>query len=269
MSLVVAGHGRHPGAAETAAVTVALERQLERRPCPGWRRAGLPAGSHRPLGNDRRKCLLCSLARSLAPGGAAKPPQRSDRPRRQSAGAADRAGPARLSDLAGAEPEPLAECLECNGEQHGRSAAPAWCPGPGAAAKANAGALEASRRPGRTWSGARGSALDIESDPDARDDFLHGFLRIKRQAELLADHTEGQPRTCRAGLHEHRRSPASGSGLRLLLRSPSGLAPCSITSENRIVSLCRCPAQGESEREVQALRGRMIRPHKDACAVIG
>ena len=135
-----------------------------------------------PLAADRRKCTLCSWRgvcnREAAAEGHLSEVSGIGAKRREML---QELGIQRLQELAAANPEQLALQLERFGEQHGAVAAPV-------VAQARA------QRDGRVerldptpalpeLDDAKGVLLyDIESDPDARDDFLHGFVVLPRAA---------------------------------------------------------------------------------------
>ncbi|MEB3270582.1 MAG: TM0106 family RecB-like putative nuclease [Synechococcus sp.] len=183
------------------------ERGLEREPLP----LGAPlqrqlqdalqrlAGDlQRPqppaLVNDRRKCVLCGW-RSLCDAEATAEGHLSEV---SGIGGKRRdllldQGITSLSELAAADPQQLAAALAVHGEQHREVAAQLV-----AQARVQASGLP-HRRGADGTAAAVGAAVpgpllpelqtaagvliyDIESDPDVRDDFLHGILRIDRDA---------------------------------------------------------------------------------------
>ena len=176
-ALAVAGAGRRLEK-ERLPLNSSLQRQLDealRKLAQDLLRPNPPA-----LAADRRKCTLCSW-RGVCNAEAAAEGHLSEV---SGIGAKRREmlqelGFARLADLAAADPQQLALQLERFGEQHGAIAAPL-------VAQARA------QRDGRVEHLGSGPALpelgsapgvllyDIESDPDARDDFLHGFVRLPR-----------------------------------------------------------------------------------------
>lgn len=135
------------------------------------------------LAADRRKCTLCSW-RGVCNAEAARIGHLSEV---SGIGAKRREmlqelGIRSLNDLASAEPQPLAKAMERFGEQHAEVVrslvAQARCQRNGQAERiADAPALpELISAPGVL-------VYDIESDPDARHDFLHGFWRIPRRSD--------------------------------------------------------------------------------------
>ena len=147
-----------------------------------------------PLVSDRKKCTLCSW-RGLCDGEAMAEGHLSEV---SGIGGKRRDllvefGITSLPQLAAAEPALLADALAVLGEQH-REVAPQLV------AQARIQAEGTARRRGADGTpAAAGEPLlaalpelrdapgvllyDIESDPDARDDFLHGVLRLPRQAD--------------------------------------------------------------------------------------
>ena len=146
-----------------------LAGDLERRESP-------------PLVSDRKKCTLCSW-RDLCDGEARQEGHLSEV---SGIGGKRRellleAGIGSLADLAAADPGPLADALAAHGEQHREMApqlvAQALVQQGGQPRRLAAGPAlpELARAPGVLL-------YDIESDPDARDDFLHGVVRLRREA---------------------------------------------------------------------------------------
>jgi predicted RecB family nuclease len=132
------------------------------------------------LASDRRKCTLCSW-RGVCNQQAAAEGHLSEV---SGIGAKRRdmlqeLGFERLVDLAAADPQQLASSLERFGEQHGAMALPLVAQ---ARAQRDGRVESLDSRPALPeLTDAPGVLLyDIESDPDARDDFLHGFVRLPR-----------------------------------------------------------------------------------------
>jgi uncharacterized protein len=138
-----------------------------------------------PLVNDRKKCVLCGW-RSLCDGEAAAEGHLSEV---SGIGGKRRdllldLGITSLGELADRDANQLAEALAVHGEQH-REVAPQLVeqarvqaagverPRVDAAATASAALPELQAAPGVL-------IYDIEADPDARDDFLHGILLLRR-----------------------------------------------------------------------------------------
>lgn len=133
-----------------------------------------------PLAADRRKCSLCSW-REACNGVASAEGHLSEV---SGIGAKRRdmlleLGIHGLSDLAAADPDQLASRMKRFGDQHGEIAASlvaqarAQRDGCEQRLDASPALPELQQAPGVLL-------YDIESDPDARHDFLHGFLRLPR-----------------------------------------------------------------------------------------
>ncbi len=220
-----------------------------------------------PLVNDRKKCVLCSW-RGLCDQEAAQQGHLSEvsgigGKRRELLLDLHVGG---VADLAAADPGALADALEVHGEQHRevaerlvaqarvqRDGAPQRItPLPGQPLLA---LPELATAPGVL-------VYDIESDPDARDDFLHGFLRIERQADgrwptAAAAGSRYQPLLA---LHEHGEALLWKRLRRALARRPGW--PLLHYGETEAVALVRlAQRQGASEREVAALRARLVDLH--------
>ena len=136
-----------------------------------------------PLASDRRKCSLCSW-RGVCNAEARRVGHLSEV---SGIGAKRREmllelGIDGLNALADADPERLAEQLQQFGDQHGAVAAPlvaqarAQRNGQAEALTDSAALPELINAPGVLL-------YDIESDPDARDDFLHGFVCLPRDSD--------------------------------------------------------------------------------------
>ena len=221
------------------------------------------SGAMPPLVNDRRKCTLCSW-RALCDGEASREGHLSEV---SGIGGKRRdllisLGIDSLGDLAASDPERLAAALEEHGEQH-RDVAPQLV------AQARVQARGVGRRidPGSPLpelQAAPGVLIyDIESDSDARDDFLHGLLRLQRAGEgwpsaadaaaapyhpVLALQEHGEPRLWRR-LHT------------LLARYPDW--PVLHYGETEAVGLLRlAERQGADEAERRRLRQRLIDVHQ-------
>ena len=167
-------------------------------------------------------------------------------------------GVTNLPDLASRNPEQLAEELAVYGEQHREIAAElvaqARVQATGIPQRLGAGPVlsELAQAPGVLL-------YDIESDPDARDDFLHGFLVLEadggggwkeqswRYQPLLA-------------LQEHGEQRLWQRLKRFLDRYPDW--PVLHYGETEVIGLVRmAQRQGASEVELQRLRGRMLDVH--------
>ena len=266
--LVVAGHGRRQER-EQLPLTPALQRQLEDT-LPRLA-ADLDSRQPPPLVNDRRKCVLCSWRgacdREAAALGHLSEVSGVGGKRRE---LLIELGLQRLSDLAEADPETLADGLEVHGEQHREVAAQLV-----AQARVQQSGLTERLKPAADAApGLAGFSLpelnraegvliyDIESDPDARDDFLHGFLRIRRQADgswpRQGDGGTYQPVLA---LQEHGEARL-WQRLRALLERHPGW-PVLHFGETESIGLTRLALrQGASELEVQELRARLVDLHQ-------
>ena len=275
-ALVVAGGDRRLEL-ETLPLNAGLQRQLEEsleRLAQDLERPGPP-----PLVNDRKKCTLCSW-RSLCDAEAAAEGHLSEV---SGVGGKRRdllldLGVRSLAELAAADPEQLADALAVHGEQHREVAAQlvaqALVQAGGEPRRRGADGTPA--QPDEAWSAALpelaaapGVLLyDIESDPDARDDFLHGFLRLERGADgrwpeaLLAPSGPGaghyQPLL---SLYEHGEARLWRRLARLLARYPDW--PVLHYGETESVGLLRlAERQGVSEAERNRLRARLIDVHQ-------
>lgn len=180
------GRGMHGLEQEQLPLTPALQRQLEEslQRLAGELRSSEPP----PLVSDRKKCVLCSW-RGLCDGTAAAEGHLSEV---SGIGGKRRdmlldLGITSLSQLAGSDPSALADSLAVHGEQH-REVAPQLV----AQARVQASGRERRRDGQGAFSlpalpelrHAPGVLIyDIEADPDARDDFLHGVLRLERDSD--------------------------------------------------------------------------------------
>ena len=273
--------GEHQRAAVPQALVVAgAGRGLQRQPLrlSGSLQSQLEAALPRlagdlvhpqppPLLADRRKCVLCSW-RGLCDREATRQGHLSEvsgigGKRREMLLAA---GIHSLPQLAASDPRQLAETLAAHGDQHRDSASDL-------VAQAR---VQAAGRPERlspaagadadllpTLAAAPGLLLyDIESDPDARDDFLHGFVIVPRlpdgrwpaQADpawrylpLLALQEHGEARLWRR--------------LQALLERYPGW-PLLHYGETEAISLVRlAQRQGVREPELARLRARLVDVH--------
>jgi uncharacterized protein len=220
-----------------------------------------------PLVADRKKCVLCSW-RGLCDQEATRQGHLSEV---SGIGGKRREmllehGITSLPQLAASDPHQLAEALAVHGDQHRDSAA----------ALVAQARVQASGRPERLMAAGPGAAhplpelavapgvllYDIESDPDARDDFLHGFVIVPRPADgswpvqpdpawryqpLLALQEHGEPRLWR-------RLQA------FLNRYPDW--PLLHYGETEAISLVRlAQRQGAREEELARLRARLVDVH--------
>jgi uncharacterized protein len=237
-----------------------LQRQLDdslRRLALDLRRVEPP-----PLVNDRKKCSLCGWRdrcdREAAAIGHLSEVSGIGGRRRElllDLGISD------LRQLAAADPARLGEALAAHGDQHREIAA----------ALVAQARVQAEGRPRRL---AAGDALpelrdaaavllyDIESDPDARDDYLHGLLLLRRgdQTAFPADAASGRYKPLLA-LQEHGEA-LLWRRLRTLLGS-HGELPVLHYGETEALALLRlAERQGASRAERQALAARLVDVHQ-------
>jgi uncharacterized protein len=219
-----------------------------------------------PLTNDRKKCTLCGW-RSLCDAEAAREGHLSEV---SGVGSKRRellveAGVHSLADLAGADPEQLARALEIHGDQH-RDIVPQLV------AQARVQALG---QPERLLEGdglpelrdAPGLLIyDIESDPDAADNFLHGFLILPRPAagSWPAAPAADTPFPARyrplLSLAEHGERRLWRRLAALLAHHPDW--PVLHYGETEKIQLLRlAERQGAREEEREALRRRLVDVH--------
>lgn len=250
---------------ETVNLSESLQRQLDdslSRLAADLERAEPP-----PLVSDRKKCTLCSW-RGLCDEVAAREGHLSEvsgigGKRRELLLAL---GITSLTELAAADPEKLAEELAADGEQHREVAAQL-------VAQARVQATGTPQRRGAAAAlpeleAAPGVLLyDIESDPDARDDFLHGLLRLRRRADgrwpdaaeaALAAEAAYQPLLA---LQEHGEARLWARLESLLRRYPDW--PVLHYGETEAIGLLRlAERQGVGERERAQLRARLVDVHQ-------
>ncbi|MCP9849609.1 TM0106 family RecB-like putative nuclease [Cyanobium sp. Morenito 9A2] len=243
---------------ERLALTPALERQLDTQLL---RLAEALSGAQMPpLTTDRKKCTLCSW-RGYCGSEATAEGHLSEV---SGIGAKRRElllelGLTRLTDLAAADPEQLAEALQVHGEQHREVAAQL-------VAQAQVQCSGAPRRLGSTaalpeLADVPGVLIyDIESDPDARDDFLHGFLRLGR-GPAGWDEGDKAPYHPLLALYEHGEARLWQRLQHLLARYPGW--PLLHYGETESIALVRlAQRQGAPDAELEALRARCIDLHQ-------
>ena len=218
-----------------------------------------------PLVSDRKKCTLCSW-RVLCDQEAAAEGHLSEV---SGIGGKRRdlllsVGIASLAELARCDPEQLAAQLEQVDPQHGKQHA-------GIAAELVAQArVQAAGVPERLEPGqalpelatAPGLLLyDIESDPDARDDFLHGFVVVRRQADgSWPQSLATAPYKPLLALQEHGEARL-WQRLQALLAAYPGW-PLLHYGETESLALVRlAQRQGVPEAQVAALRQRCLDIH--------
>ena len=268
-ALVVAGEGRGLQR-ERLALTGGLQRQLDEALQKLAR--DLAGREAPPLVADRKKCVLCSW-RGLCDREAAAVGHLSEV---SGIGGKRREmllelGIDSLPQLAGTDPDWLADALAVHGDQHREVAAEL-------VAQAR---VQASGRPQRRE--AAGLALpelqaapgvllyDIESDPDARDDFLHGFVTVPRHQVSGTWPTLPDPNRAAGGqarwpyhpllaLQEHGEERLWQRLRALLARYPDW--PLLHYGETESIALLRLARrQGAGEAELAALRQRLVDVH--------
>jgi uncharacterized protein len=265
--LVVAGAGTRMEREPVTLLGDSLQRQLD--DSLGRLAGDLARTTPPPLVSDRKKCTLCCW-RGLCDEAATEEGHLSEvsgigGKRRELLIAL---GIGSLAELAAADPEALAERLAVEGEQHREAAAPL-------VAQARVQAAGVPRRRDDAigaalpeLEGAPGVLLyDIESDPDARDDFLHGVLRLRRRPdgswpdprEAAVDATAAyQPLLA---LQEHGEPQLWARLERLLRRYPDW--PVLHYGETESIGLLRlAERQGVPEAERARLRRRLVDVHQ-------
>jgi uncharacterized protein len=168
----------------------------------------------------------------------------------------------RLDHLAAAEPQQLAEALLVHGEQHAEVAEQLVIQ-----ARVQRDGVPLLRAPGPALpelAAAPGVLIyDIESDPDARDDFLHGFVRLPRDsAGAWPDCTTAAaaPYHPLLALQEHGEARLWCRLQRLMAAYPDW--PVLHYGETELLALVRlAQRQGAKERQIAQLRSRMIDVH--------
>ena len=258
--LVVAGGGRQLQQ-ERLALGGSLQRQLDEsleRLAADLERAEPPA-----LVSDRKKCTLCSWRRLCDQVAAAEGHlsevsgiggKRRDLLISQGIGT--------LAALAATDPAALAAQLELADPQHARQHAAI------AADLVAQARVQADGRPQRLdpapalpeLEQAPGVLLyDIESDPDARDDFLHGFVPLRRQSG--SDTWSAADRYVPLlALQEHGEQRLWTRLQRFLAAYPDW--PILHYGETESLALVRlAQRQGASELQIVQLRGRLIDLH--------
>ena len=255
--LLVLGGGGRRLERERIRLTSGLRKQLSE----ALRK--LKADLERPqppsLAADRRKCTLCSWRESCSRVAAAD----GHLSEVSGIGAKRRdmlqeLGIHGLNDLASANPERLAVEMERFGEQHGDVARALV-----AQAMAQRDGL-VERLDGTPalpeLQGVPGVLLyDIESDPDARHDFLHGFLRLPRQSDGRWDLAAAtyHPLLVMAEHGEQR----SWLRLQRLLSRYDGW-PILHYGETETLSLRRlAQRQGASDAQLRRLKRRLVDVH--------
>ena len=217
-----------------------------------------------PLVADRKKCVLCSW-KACCDQAAAEEGHLSEV---SGIGAKRRdmlleLGIDRLEALAQAQPEALSQSLLVYGEQHaeiaGQLVTQAQVQHRGEPLRRDPAAAlpELETTPGVL-------IYDIESDPDARDDFLHGFVRLPRYADgcwpALSEAAQA-PYHPMLALWEHGEERLWQRLQRFLAAYPDW--PVLHYGETELLALVKlAQRQGAREREIQALRERMLDVHQ-------
>jgi uncharacterized protein len=219
-----------------------------------------------PLVADRKKCVLCGWR------GLCDQEARRDGHLSEVSGIGGRRrelligqGITSLAELAACDPVALADALAAHGEQHREMAAELV-----AQARVQARGQPERREaaggpPLPELSAAPGVLLyDIESDPDARDDFLHGFVAVRRDAggawPALPRPGEPWPYHPLLALQEHGEERLWLRLRRYLARHPHW--PLLHYGETEAIALLRLARrQGAAEAELAELRGRLLDVH--------
>ena len=263
-ALVVAGSGRGLQR-EQLKLTGGLQAQLEEalpRLASDLARQQPP-----PLVADRKKCVLCSW-RGVCDQEATRQGHLSEV---SGIGGKRREmlleqGITSLPQLAASDPLRLADALAVHGDQHRDIAA----------ALVAQARVQASGRPERLAAAAASAAdllpelaetpgvllYDIESDPDARDDFLHGFVIVPRQPDgsWPAQPDPAWRYTPLLALQEHGEARLWRRLQALLDRYPGW--PLLHYGETEAISLVRlAQRQGAREAELTRLRARLVDVH--------
>jgi uncharacterized protein len=218
-----------------------------------------------PLVSDRKKCVLCCW-RGLCDREATAEGHLSEvsgigGKRRELLLAL---GITSLAQLAAADPNGLADALEHHGEQH-RDVAAQLVAQARVQASGSPERIAPEERLLPELAAAPGLLLyDIESDPDARDDFLHGFVILKRDpaghwpAAAAAAAARYQPLLA---LQEQGERRLWRRLQRLLARYPAW--PVLHYGETEAIALLRLGRRcGASEAELAALRRRLVDVHQ-------
>jgi uncharacterized protein len=259
--LVVAGGGRQLQQ-ERLALGESLQRQLDDSL---ERLAGdLDRSEPPPLVNDRKKCTLCGWRRLCDQVAAAEGHlsevsgiggKRRDLLLSQGIGT--------LAELAATDPDHLAARLEQADPQHARQHA-AIAAELVAQARVQAAGVAERLEPGPALPELEAAAgvllYDIESDPDARDDFLHGFVVLRRAPSGLWPDAGAAAYQPLLALQEHGETRLWLRLRRLLATYPDW--PVLHYGETESLALVRlAQRQGAAEAEIAQLRSRLIDLH--------
>ncbi|MCP9927398.1 TM0106 family RecB-like putative nuclease [Cyanobium sp. CH-040] len=262
-ALVVAGAGR---ALQRERLTLSggLQAQLEE----ALSKLALELGRREPppLVADRKKCVLCSWR------GLCDQEARRDGHLSEVSGIGGRRremlldqGITSLPQLAASDPQQLAEALAVHGDQHRDSAAALVAQARVQASGRPECLLPEGPEPLPELATAPGVLLyDIESDPDARDDFLHGFVVVRRDSggawPRLPQPGESWPYRPLLALQEHGEERLWRRLRRYLAGYPGW--PLLHYGETEAIALLRLARrQGADEAEVTALRARLLDVH--------
>ncbi len=221
--------------------------------------AALSRSEPPPLTLDRRKCSLCSW-RGLCNIEAATTGNLSEvsgigSKRKQ---ILQEVGISKVHELAIADPIALGNSLQNFGEQHGQIAeqlvAQAKVQDKGLTERINyAEAIpELKQAPGVL-------VYDIESDPDIHDDFLHGFIRLNREANGQWDLKRAKYHPILA-LHEHGKAICwKRLKKKLSIYKDWPVLHYGETEEISLIRLAQ--KQGTNEKELKELKHRFIDIH--------
>jgi predicted RecB family nuclease len=251
--------------------TLTLGEKLQRQVDDSLSRlaADLERSEPPPLVSDRKKCTLCSW-RALCDREAAMEGHLSEvsgigGKRRELLIAL---GISSLPELAAADPDWLAEALAADGEQHREVANQLVEQARVQAAGAQRRRGDAPATPLPELESAPGVLVyDIESDPDARDDFLHGLLKLRRNPDgswpsrEQAAAAAGPNYQPLLALQEHGEARLWQRLERLLQRYPDW--PVLHYGETEAISLLRlAERQGVNEADRALLRARLVDVHQ-------
>ncbi len=267
-ALVVAGEGRALQC-ERLPIGGGLQRQLDeavQKLAGDLRRSSPP-----PLVADRKKCVLCSWRglcdREAAAAGHLSEVSGIGGKRREML---LELGIDTLPQLAGTDPAWLAEALAVHGEQHREMAAQLVAQ---ARVQAAGDPEHLPQEPALVRGGplpelaaAPGVLLyDIESDPDARDDFLHGFVLVRRGPDgswpgAVAEQMAAWRYVPLLARIEHGEQRLWQRLQALLGRYPDW--PLLHYGETEAIALVRLAKRmGSSDAELAALRRRLVDVH--------
>jgi uncharacterized protein len=217
-----------------------------------------------PLVADRKKCVLCGWRHACDQVAAAE----GHLSEVSGIGAKRREmllelGIASLGQLADAEPLGLAEALGVHGEQHAEVAEQLITQ-----ARVQRSGTPQLRQPGPALpelDAAPGVLIyDIESDPDARDDFLHGFVLLARRADgRWPEAVEAAAASYRPmlALQEHGEARL-WQRLRGLLAAYPAWPVLHYGETERLALVRLAQRQGAREAEIADLRVRLLDVHQ-------